>query len=107
MSQERNELDYINKYQKRGFTSNFLCEDGMLIELDTKKKYKPEQIIIHREHRFEGMSNPSDMSILYCIETDDGYKGIIVANYGVDSDTDLDDFFKKIPKENDQSNEDI
>lgn len=107
MEQERNELDYIEKYQARGYTSNFRCDNKSLIELKTKKAYKPEQVIIKREHRFEGMSNPSDMSILYVIETEDGMKGLVTANYGSNSDTELDEFFKNIPKENDQSNEDI
>ena len=107
MKNNRNELDLITKYQDRGFTSNFKCEKGSLVELDTKKAYSPKQIIIEREHRFEGMSNPSDLSILYVIKTDDGVKGLVTANYGFDSDTDLDDFFKRIPKENDYSNKNI
>ncbi|PWI30265.1 hypothetical protein DI383_07345 [Flavobacteriaceae bacterium LYZ1037] len=107
MKHDRNELDLITKYQNKGYTSNFKCEEGSLIELDTKNMYSPKQIIIEREHRFEGMSNPSDMSILYVIKTHDGVKGMVTANYGVNSDTELDDFFKNIPKENDRSNENI
>lgn len=107
MNQERNELDLIEKYQKRGFTRNFTCENGSLIELESKKKYQPKQITILREHRFEGMSNPSDMSILYVIETDDNLKGLVTASYGGSNDTSVGEFFKEIPKENDRSNDDI
>ena len=107
MEQERNELDYIKKYQARGYSSNFSCEDSSLIDLETKKAYKPQDIIIKREHRFEGLSNPSDMSILYVVEAHDGNKGLVTANYGSNSDTELDEFFKSIPKENDHSNENI
>ncbi|MCX7550091.1 hypothetical protein [Xanthomarina sp. F2636L] len=107
MTQDRNELDLIKKYQDKGYTSNFKCENGSIIELKTKKEYLPKQIIIEREHRFEGMSNPSDMSILYVIKTDDGAKGMVTANYGVNSDTDTNEFFKSIPKENDHSNKNI
>jgi hypothetical protein len=77
------------------------------MELENKKEYEPNQIIIEREHRFEGLSNPSDMSILYIIKTDDGLKGMVTASYGAKSDTDVDEFFKKIPEENDHSNDDI
>ncbi len=45
------------------------------------------------------------MSILYVIETEDGKKGLVTASYGIDSDTDLDSFFRKIPAENDHSND--
>lgn len=107
MNQDRNELDYIKKYQSEGYTSNFRFDNEKLIELKTKNSYKPEQIIIKREHRFEGMSNPSDMSILYVIETTDGYKGLVTANYSSDSNTGLDEFFKNIPEENDLSNKNI
>ena len=107
MQQERNELDVIKKYQFDGYTSNFKCQNGLLMELENKKEYEPNQIIIEREHRFEGLSNPSDMSILYIIKTDDGLKGMVTASYGAKSDTDVDEFFKKIPEENDHSNDDI
>tara|TARA_R110002012_G_scaffold319389_2_gene539727 strand:+ start:114287 stop:114610 length:324 start_codon:yes stop_codon:yes gene_type:complete len=107
MQQERNELDYIEKYQTRGYNSSFKCENDVLVELSSKTSYKPEQIIIKRTHRFEGFSNPSDMSILYVVETNDAKKGLVTANYGADSDTDLDDFFKKIPSENDHSKDAI
>jgi len=107
MSQERNELDYIKKYQNQGFTCNFRFENEKLVESNTKNGYKPEQIIIKREHRFEGISNPSDMSILYVIETTDGHKGLVTANYSYNSDTGLDEFFKNIPKENDLSKRNI
>lgn len=107
MKQNRSELNYIEKYQSRGYTTNFNCEKGFLIELNNKRKYEPQQITILREHRFEGMSNPSDMSILYVIETDDNLKGLVMVGYGPKSDTSLGEFFKEIPKENDRSNEAI
>ncbi|MEO8934192.1 MAG: hypothetical protein ABI295_07775 [Xanthomarina sp.] len=105
MKQDRNELEFIKKYQSRGYTCNFKCENGCLIELDSKKNYLPQQITILREHRFEGMSNPSDMSILYVIETDDNLKGLVTSSYGANGDTSVGEFFKEIPKENDRSNE--
>ncbi|MFC5195590.1 hypothetical protein ACFPH8_09645 [Bizionia hallyeonensis] len=105
MKQERTELKHIQKYQERGYTSSFRCENGFLVELTSKKGYQPEQIFIKRTQRFEGVSNPSDMSILYVIETEDGKKGLVTASYGIDSDTDLDSFFRKIPAENDHSND--
>ncbi|MCX7547236.1 hypothetical protein OS188_04640 [Xanthomarina sp. F1114] len=107
MNQDRNELDIIEKYQKKGYTCNFTCENNFLVELESKNKYQPQQITILREHRFEGLSNPSDMSILYVIETDDNLKGLVTASYGGGSDTSVGEFFKEIPKENDRSNENI
>ncbi|MFD2550556.1 hypothetical protein ACFSQP_01885 [Bizionia sediminis] len=107
MEQQRNELNYIQKYQARGYTSSFKCVENELVELETRTPYKPEDIIIKRTHRFEGMSNPSDMSILFVIETKDHKKGLVTASYGIDSDTALDTFFKSIPAANDHSNDAI
>jgi hypothetical protein len=46
------------------------------------------------------MSNPSDMTILYVVETKNHTKGTVLANYSPASSTALAEFFKKIPKEN-------
>ncbi len=37
MKQERTELKHIQKYQERGYTSSFRCENGFLVELKSKK----------------------------------------------------------------------
>ncbi|QTD38569.1 hypothetical protein JL193_04625 [Polaribacter batillariae] len=52
------------------------------------------------------MSNPSDMSILYVIETQDT-KGTLVASYGATADLEIADFFKEIPKKNISKDENI
>lgn len=41
--QERNELDLIKKYQEKGYSSNFKCEGGLLMELETKKSINPNR----------------------------------------------------------------
>jgi hypothetical protein len=44
------------------------------------------------------MSNPSDMSILYVIETKNGSKGTVLAGYGPSNDSRMAEFFTEIPK---------
>ena len=41
-------------------------------------------------YRFEGESNPDDMSILYAIEANDGISGTISSAYGTYADADTD-----------------
>jgi|TARA_R110000868_G_scaffold32516_5_gene118264 hypothetical protein len=96
----RHESDIIDKYQKKGFTGNYKVEHNNLMDLDTKITYSPKNVNIVAEHRFEGMSNPSDMSILYVLETMDGSKGTVLANYSPSSNLETAEFFKQIPKEN-------
>ena len=63
------------------------------------KFYKPEDLKIIRNYRFEGESNPEDNSVLYLIEATDGLIGYSIDAYGAYSDheADYDDFLRKIP----------
>ncbi len=68
----------------------------------TDKFYKPEDLKIIRTYRFEGESDPSDSSIIYLIEANDGLVGYSLDAYGVYSeheDDGYDDFIRKIPIE--------
>ena len=64
------------------------------------KYYNPEDLKIIRTYRFEGESDPSDSSIIYLIEANDGLIGYSLDAYGVYSDhadDGYDDFIRKIP----------
>ncbi|KVV15175.1 hypothetical protein [Flavobacterium sp. TAB 87] len=96
---DKHEIDYINHYQGKGYCCNFLFRDGRLIDTETKYEYTPEEIFIVAEHRYEGMSNPDDMSILYVIETANKIKGTYLMGYGPSAELEAAEFFKDIPKE--------
>ncbi len=64
------------------------------------KYYQPEELKIIRTFRFEGESDPSDSSIIYLLEANDGLIGYSLDAYGVYSDhgdDGYDDFIRKIP----------
>lgn len=66
------------------------------------KYYNPEDLKIIKTYRFEGESDPSDSSIIYVIEANDGLIGYSMDAYGVYSDHDddgYDDFIRKISVE--------
>ncbi|GAC1383122.1 MAG: hypothetical protein NVSMB45_10120 [Ginsengibacter sp.] len=66
------------------------------------KFYNPEDLKIIRTYRFEGESDPSDNSIIYLIEANDGLTGYSMDAYGVYSDhgdDGYDDFIRKISVE--------
>ncbi len=96
----KHEREIIDKYQAKGYTGNYKVDQNSLVDLNTKINYLPQNVNIVAEHRFEGMSNPSDMSILYVLETSDGSKGTVLANYSPSSNLETAEFFKQIPKEN-------
>ena len=103
MEYAKHEIEYINALKEKGYTSNFRMVDSLLVERHSKEKFNPEQIFIDQEMRFEGMSNPSDASILYAIKTDSGLKGTVLANYAPTGNSDLAEFFKEIPKSNNKN----
>ena len=96
----KNELNYIRDYEALGFTDQYRVIDNQLENLETKKRYPPEEVILLKEHRYEGISDPSDLSLLYVIQTKDGSKGTILANYGANADNSIHEFMNLIPKHN-------
>ena len=63
------------------------------------KYYQPEDLKIIRTYRFEGESDPSDNSIIYLIEANDGLIGYSLDAYGVyrdHEDDGYDDFIRKV-----------
>jgi hypothetical protein len=52
------------------------------------KAYQPHDLEIIKVYRFEGMTDPADMSILYLMEANDGLIGYSLSSYGVYSNHD-------------------
>ena len=96
--EERSLVNVENKLNQDGFTQDFKVADGRLHTLSTNsaKSYAPDEVTIVDFYRFEGESNPDDMSILYAIQANDGVKGTISSAYGVYADTDTNDFLKQV-----------
>ena len=74
---------------EEGFTENFQATAKGLESLETSRIYRPNQIHVVNFYRFEGITDPGDMSVLYVIETDDGAKGTLVDAYGTYADPDV------------------
>lgn len=103
----KHEKDYIKIYQAKGFTANFYFKNEKLINSTSKIEYSPNDIYIVAEHRYEGMSDPSDMSILYVIKTNKEEKGTFLQGYGPSADLDVAEFFKNIPESNVSNDDNI
>lgn len=76
----------VNALTKAGFDRQFNLEDEQLSSPEDSQTYRAQDMKVHSFHRFEGMSNPSDMSIVYALEAPDGSKGTLVGAFGVDGD---------------------
>jgi hypothetical protein len=86
----------LNKLEQEGYTDQYKVEKDRLFCLTNNKKYKAKDVKVTNFFRFEGVSNPDDMSILYAIETCDGRKGTLMDAYGLYADDETSEFMKQV-----------
>lgn len=86
--------EVLKAISAEGFSEEFIVRDGGLYLKD--RKYAPDELAVVKFYRFEGASNPDDMSIIYSIMTCDGHKGVIIDAFGTYSDPDIDALIKNI-----------
>ncbi len=75
----------IDNLRKDGFTVDFNLEENCII--CGSDKYDVDDFEIVQVYRYEGMSNPSDESTVYGIQSKDGVKGVLVTAYGMYTDS--------------------
>jgi hypothetical protein len=90
----------LAKMIETGFTDDFKATDEGLESLRTGKVFAPSDVQIVNFYRFEGSSNPDDMSILYAIETNDGLKGTLVDAYGTYAAPEVNEFILEVERIN-------
>lgn len=73
----------LDDLARRGFTEHFEVAGGGLRGAEGGKTFRAEELMIREYHRFEGVSDPDDMSIVYAIESRDGTRGTLVDAFGV------------------------
>ncbi len=93
--EEKTLVQILADLKKEGFDADFTMTDEGLKALATDKLYQPDEVVILDFYRFEGISNPDDMAILYVIECADGTLGTISNSYGTYADERIDDFLKQ------------
>ncbi|MFW6257545.1 MAG: phosphoribosylpyrophosphate synthetase [Prolixibacteraceae bacterium] len=86
----------VELLKKRGYSHNFRVSDrGELIETG-EERFDPSKVKLVEFHRFEGTSDPADMSIVYVLETESGIKGTVVDSFGVEGSETISDFMNKV-----------
>lgn len=76
----------MDELTRRGFTEHFTVAGGQLRGVESGKTFPADEATIAEFHRFEGVSDPDDMSILYAIETRSGLRGTLADAFGVYAD---------------------
>lgn len=80
-----------------GFVEHFGVSGGALRSFDSGTRFGAAEVVIREYHRFEGVSDPDDMSIVYGIESQSGVRGTLVDAYGVYSDASVSAFLQGVP----------
>ncbi len=76
----------VDDLQRRGYTDDLALGGHCLVCDASGISLDPAAFEIDEFHRFEGMSDPEDQSIVYAISSVDGrIKGILVNAYGPDA----------------------
>ena len=91
----------VSGLKERGFTANFEFLNNAFRDIDTGKTFQPDELAVVEHHRFEGVSDPDDLSIVYAMEATDGTRGVLTDAYGVYANPDLSAFLKKVPMRED------
>jgi hypothetical protein len=81
-------VDATNDLLKRGYTANLSLEGDTIDDKSQDIHMTADDFEIDEFYRFEGPSNPSDMSIVYAITSAKyNLKGVLVNAYGTYADT--------------------
>lgn len=86
----------MEKLIESGYKHEFRVTEKGCELAGTDEVFTPEDLLIVRVFRFEGVSDPADMSVLYAVETSSGKKGYLLDAFGTYSDYDTDLFAKFI-----------
>jgi hypothetical protein len=91
-----NLVEATQELSKRGFDSEFKFDDNRLLSIQNNHAYQAKDLLIVEYHRFEGMTNPADSSVIFAIETNTEEKGTVIMSYSTDADMELVSFIDKI-----------
>lgn len=79
-----------------GYEENFIFRDGKVTSTRAHRQLEPSELSIDGIFRFEGPSDPDNMSIIYAIRTRTGSKGLLMDAFGPSGNMELADFMAKV-----------
>ena len=83
MTTYNNLVEATNALMKRGYIANLSLEGDTIDDKEHDIHMTADDFVIDEFYRFEGATNPSDMSIVYAIESPKyDLKGVLVNAYG-------------------------
>jgi hypothetical protein len=87
----------IDDLARAGFGEHFGMSGDGLRSFNSGRLYRAGEVVIREFHRFEGVSDPDDMCIVYAVEAQGGARGTLVDAFGVYSDPTMSAFLENVP----------
>ena len=87
----------LERLVDQGFTAHFGVVGDRLRAFASEKTFGANELIIREFQRFEGVSDPDDMAIVYAVETTDGTRGAWVDAFGAYSSPTVSAFLRDVP----------
>lgn len=87
----------IDELTRRGFPENLRVAHGSVQVVRTGERLRSEDLVIRAYYRFEGVSDPDDLAIVYGIESKSGPRGVLVDAFGVYADPALSAVLQDVP----------
>jgi len=86
----------MDDLRRRGFREQFTVAGGRLRAVGTGDEFAAGDVTVAGSYRFEGVSDPDDMAILYALETRSGLRGTLTDAFGVYADPAVGEFMKEV-----------
>ena len=86
----------IDELARCGFIEHFGVSGDGLLSFDSGRTFSADEVVIREYHRFEGVSDPDDMSIVYAIEGEGGARGTLVDAFGAYADPTVSSFLQGV-----------
>lgn len=82
--------------KRRGFKANFSVNENEQLVDSEGNHFAPSDVKLIEFHRFEGISNPADSTIIYAVETNKNLKGTVVDSFGADASEVTSSFMNRV-----------
>lgn len=98
LSNSRTLLEDITQAKSYGYSEDFMFRNEKLIGRNNNISYNKADCTLIEFCIHEGLSDPSEQSILFLIECSDGTKGCLSSAYGIYAESELIEFCLSIRK---------
>lgn len=89
--------EVLNQLRLEGYTTDFNANTNSLKSHAHELELHPDEFIVDRHYRFEGMTDPADEAVVYAISSEKHeLKGVLVNGYGIYSDPISDDLMRTL-----------